>query len=285
MRWLRILAVAAAALALCAGCRPKEKTTTTLTAGAPPAGSAAKPPAPKTVVVTEGPLNLRAKPGTKGTIVGRLSKGEKVLVLAPAGAPETIDGKTADWYRVETIDKKQGFVFGGYLDLGEGTAPATAGTAGAGGATPAAVVDVKAADEPGWKAADYYLKGKELAATRKFAEALPYLKAAQELSPQTPAYWNELGLALLESGRYAEAAAAYEQVRTLRPDDFWAHNNLGLAYLKAGKASLAVPVLEKALTLEPRGSADPASAKAVARKNLAAAYEATGQKDKAAALR
>ncbi len=285
MNWGRVIAVMLI-LAFAAGaCGKKGKTPPPAPKGTTTA-PVAKPPAPRTATVKEGPLNLRETPGTKGTIVGRLSLGEEVVVLGPANAAETIDGKTADWYRVETIDKKQGYVFGGYLDLGEEGKPASAGTAApASGGTPLKTIDVTAANEPAWKAPDYYKKGKELATAEKFVESLPYFKAAQELSPQTPAYWSDLGLALLELNRYGEAATAYEQVRTLRPDDFWAHNNLGLAYLKAGKADLAVPILEKALTLEPKGTSDPAGAKTVARKNLAAAYEATGQKDKAKRLR
>jgi tetratricopeptide (TPR) repeat protein/predicted small lipoprotein YifL len=243
-------------------------------------------PTPKTARVTAGPLNLRDKPGLGGAVVGRLSQGEKVIVHGKSDAAETIDGTAAYWYDVETVDKKRGWAFGAYLDVGAEDSPSPAGTAEAAADAPLTTINVTAvADVPGWKAGNYYERAKELAAAEEYGEALFYYKAATERSPQTGPYWFDFGLTLQELGRHAEAATAYERAIVLIPDNFWVHNNLGLACIRARRPRRAVEVLERALTLQPKGPMDPAAAKDIARANLATAYELDGQPDKAAALR
>ena len=243
-------------------------------------------PTPKTARVTAGPLNLRDKAGLGGAVVGRLSQGEKVIVHGKSDAAETIDGTAAYWYDVETVDKKRGWAFGAYLDVGAEESPSPAGTAEAAADAPLTTINVTAvADVPGWKASDYFERAKELAAAEEYGEALFYYKAATERSPQAGPYWFDFGLTLQELGRHAEAATAYERAVVIMPDDFWVHNNLGLACIRARRPRRAVEVLEKALTLQPRGSMDPAAAQDIARANLATAYELNGQPDKAAALR
>jgi tetratricopeptide (TPR) repeat protein len=135
------------------------------------------------------------------------------------------------------------------------------------------------------RCADYLTEAKHRAESGGYADALPYFKAATELSPQTGNYWFELGMALQELSRHGEAATAYERAVVLMPDSFWAHNNLGLACIRAQRPRRAVEVLEKALTLDPKGTTDKGAAKDIARRNLAAAYELNGQPDKAAGLR
>jgi tetratricopeptide (TPR) repeat protein len=286
-KWTALLLAAALACALFA-CGKKGKD------GEQPPGTAAgtgavgevAPPQPETARVTSGPLNLRDEAGLKGDVVGRLSEGEKVIVRGKSEGAETIDGKTAYWYEVETIDKKRGWVFGGYLDVGAEEAPAAAGTAEAAADAPLTPINVTAtADVAGWKPADYYDRGLELAQAKQFGEAVIYFKAATERSPQTGKYWFDLGMALQELGRHAEAVTAYERAVVLMPDDFWTHNNLGLACIRARRPRRAAEVLEKALTLKPKGTADDTGPKKVARRNLATAYEMNGQPDKAAALR
>ena len=243
-------------------------------------------PTPKTARVTAGPLNLRDKPGLGGTVVGRLSQGEKVIVHGKSDDAETIDGTAAYWYDVETVDNKRGWAFGAYLDVGAEGSPSPAGTAEAAADAPLTTINVTAvADVPGWKASDYFKRAKELAAAEEYGEALFYYTAATERSPQAGPYWFDLGLALQELGRHAEAATAYERAVVLMPDDFWVHNNLGLACIRAQRPRRAVEVLEKALTLKPKGTTDEAAAKGIVRRNLATAYELNGQPDKAAALR
>jgi tetratricopeptide (TPR) repeat protein len=287
-KWTTLLLAAALACALLA-CGKKGKDDESppgTAAGESGAPGEAAAPQPETARVTAGPLNLRDEAGLKGDIAGRLSEGEKVIVLGKSEGAETIDGKTAYWYEVETIDKKRGWVFGGYLDVGAEEAPAVTGTAEVAADAPLAPISVTAtADVPGWKPADYYDRGMELAQAKQFGEAVIYFKAATERSPQTGKYWFDLGMALQELGRHAEAVTAYERAVVLMPDDFWTHNNLGLACIRAQRPRRAVEVLEKALTLKPKGTTDEAKAKDIVRRNLATAYEMNGQPDKAAALR
>jgi tetratricopeptide (TPR) repeat protein len=285
-KYIAILSAVLIAVAV-AGCGKKEK------AGegeaAPPVGGevgGGSEAVPDTARVTAGPLNLRDKPGLSGSVVGRLSQGEKVIVHGKSDAAETIDGTAAYWYDIETVDKKRGWAFGAYLDVGAADSPTPTGVAGGAEDAPLADINVGAvANVAGWKAGDYYERGKELAATGEYAESLAYYKAATELSPQTGGYWFDLGLALQELGRHGEATTAYERAVVLMPDSFWAYNNLGLACIRARRPRRAVEVLEKALTLQPKGSMNPEAAKDIARANLAAAYELNGQPDKAAALR
>lgn len=271
------------------GCKKKPSSPALTAKGGTAAATPTAQPTPRTAVVVEGPLNLRDAPGTGGKIIGRLSQGEKVAILEEGASRETIDNKTAPWYKVETIDKKQGWVFGGYLDVGAktpaGTAVSTAPATGGGDGAPLAAINVAAASESGWTPAQYYQAGKEMLNAKRFADALPYLKTATETSPQTGNYWVDLGVALQELGRHDEAATAYERAVVLMPTSFWAYNNLGLACVKSRRPRRAVEALEKALTLEPKGTADPAAAKAIARRNLAAAYEMNGQPDKARELK
>jgi len=292
MKKILILAAAFAIVAtalVTEGCKKKPASTALTAKGGTTAAGLPAQPAPRTAVVVEGPLNLRDAAGTSGKVIGRLSPGEKVIILEEGPSRETIDNKTAPWYKVETIDKKQGWVFGGYLDAGAnlpaGTAVSTTPPAGGGDGAPLAAIDVPAANESGWSTAQYYQAGKELLSAKRYADALPYLKAATEASPQTGNYWVDLGIALQELGRHDEAATAYERAVVLLPTSFWAYNNLGLACVKSRRPRRAVEALEKALTLEPKGTADPAAAKAIARRNLAAAYELNGQPDKARALK
>jgi tetratricopeptide (TPR) repeat protein len=267
-----------------AGCAKKGKTTEL----APPTATEKTGKGPtittETARVTAGPLNLRDKAGLDGRVTGRLGEGEKVLVRGKSAGAETIDGIAAYWYDVETIDKKRGWAFGAYLALEAEEGP-PAGTAAAAEAPHTSINVTAAAEVPGWKADDYFERGKELAEAKEYGEALSYYRAATERSPQTGSYWFAFGLALQELGRQAEAATAYERAVALKPDDFWAHNNLGLACIRTRRPRRAVEVLEKALTLEPKGRMDPKAAKDIARRNLAAAYELNGQPEKAAALR
>ncbi|MGD8718123.1 MAG: tetratricopeptide repeat protein [Candidatus Zixiibacteriota bacterium] len=289
-RYLVVIILIAATAAF-VGCGKKDKEGGPSPAGAPGetgGAPAVSEPAPETARVNAGPLNLRSDPGLTGSIVGRLSEGEKVAVVGKSDGAETIDGKTAYWYEVETIDNKRGWVFGGYLDIGGGGTPVATETGEPGGTpaeAPPATINVTRANVPNWKAGDYMIEGKHRAEGGNYGEALPYFKAATELSPQTGNYWFELGMALQELGRHGEAATAYERAVVLMPDNFWVHNNLGLACVKAGKPRRAVEVLEKALKLDPKGTTDKAAAKDIARRNLAAAYELNGQPDKATGLR
>ena len=74
----------------------------------------------KTAVVgeiykTTDNLRLRDKAGTGGNIITTLSRGTEVKILE-VGRRETIEKTEASWVRVSLETKKQGWVFGGYLE-------------------------------------------------------------------------------------------------------------------------------------------------------------------------
>lgn len=62
-------------------------------------------------------MRLRKEPN--GSIVTELSMNTVVEVLEKSATEDTVDGKTAPWYRVQTKDKREGWVFGQFLNLEE----------------------------------------------------------------------------------------------------------------------------------------------------------------------
>jgi tetratricopeptide (TPR) repeat protein len=235
----------------------------------------------ETAVVSAGPLNMRSRPSLGGSVVRQLDLGEPLVVIDRSDEQETIDNVTDYWYQVRTDDGDEGWVFGAYIKLG--AEPVTAGESV--GRAKEVGIDVAAADEPGWTAADYFGEGKSLHDGGSHDEALPYLKKAVELSPEKGDYHFYLAFSLQELGRNGEAASEYEECIKVKPDDFWAHNNLGLACIHSGQPARAVEVLEKAITLDPAGTADKEAARDIARRNLATAYEMNGQPARAKEIR
>lgn len=85
----------------------------------------------KAIVIAKSGLSLRAKPNGKSKLIKLLATNSIVKVLE-TGEEVTIKGKTAPWYKVQYGDK-EGFAFGGYLQLGDkvrSTNSADAQTAG-----------------------------------------------------------------------------------------------------------------------------------------------------------
>lgn len=59
-------------------------------------------------------LSLRAQPGTSGKILGRLTHGSNVEILQKDGPAQTIEGISANWFKVSSSGKT-GWVFGGFI--------------------------------------------------------------------------------------------------------------------------------------------------------------------------
>jgi Flp pilus assembly protein TadD len=96
------------------------------------------------------------------------------------------------------------------------------------------------------------------ARNRRYAEAMPLLRAAWAKQPDTPWLRTNLGVALRDqgivlakSGRLAEAVALFEEAVTVTPDDADLHRNLGLALWQEGRLDAAGPHLERAAALKP----------------------------------
>jgi tetratricopeptide (TPR) repeat protein/TolB-like protein/tRNA A-37 threonylcarbamoyl transferase component Bud32 len=103
-------------------------------------------------------------------------------------------------------------------------------------------------------------------------KALEEYKKVTELEPENVPGWDNLGNAYLRLGRYEESIPAYKKSIELSPT--WsAYNNLGYVYLVLKRYPDAVAMSEKAVELGPNQE--------LAVGNLADAYRASGQKDKA----
>jgi serine/threonine-protein kinase len=108
----------------------------------------------------------------------------------------------------------------------------------------------------------------------KTEEALAEFKRVTELDPENVRGWDNLGNALQRLGRVEDALPAYQKSIVLEPT--WsAHSNLGNAYFMLKRYNEAIPAFEKATELGPNQE--------LAMGNLADAYRASGQKDKAMA--
>ena len=105
-------------------------------------------------------------------------------------------------------------------------------------------------------------------------KALEEAKRVTELQPDSVHGWDNLGNAYERAGRYDESIAAYQKSIELSPT--WsAYSNLGNSYFVLKRYNDSVKAFEKATELGPNQE--------LAMGNLADAYRASGQKDKAAA--
>ena len=71
----------------------------------PPVAQVSPPPAQRYVLVTVGKLNVREKPTTRAATVGRVRKGERLVVL----------GADGEWLQVTLHDGKTGWIHGSYV--------------------------------------------------------------------------------------------------------------------------------------------------------------------------
>jgi tetratricopeptide (TPR) repeat protein len=97
-----------------------------------------------------------------------------------------------------------------------------------------------------------YLRGRALAAQRKFTEAVTFLENALSLDPSQPEYHLELGLVLSRNPRHREdAERRLLQAIDLAPTVVSAYVALGQMYLKAGRLGRAGRMAREALRWEP----------------------------------
>ncbi len=81
--------------------------------------------------------------------------------------------------------------------------------------------------------------------------AMPLLRRAVELKPDSPDYHHNLGVALAHRGRLDEAVASFREALRLKPQGTSALSNLGLALAQQGKLDEAVAAFRDCLRLEP----------------------------------
>jgi tetratricopeptide (TPR) repeat protein len=112
-------------------------------------------------------------------------------------------------------------------------------------------VEAKGADSA-YLAKQNFLRGRALAAQRKYTEAVTFLENALSLDPGQPEYHLELGLVLSRNPRHREDAERHLlQAIDLAPTVVSAYVALGQMYLKAGRSGRAGRMAREALRWEP----------------------------------
>ena len=71
-------------------------------------------------VLNDSRVRLRVKPNLSCDTWGFLNKGDAVKIKDKSEEPFIIDGESWYWYKVETDDYPDGWVYGKYLDIAEG---------------------------------------------------------------------------------------------------------------------------------------------------------------------
>jgi hypothetical protein len=62
-------------------------------------------------------VRIRLHPGTTELVLGQVDKGTKIKILEETSHPETIGGKTANWYKIKTSGGIVGWLFGAFVDV------------------------------------------------------------------------------------------------------------------------------------------------------------------------
>lgn len=88
-------------------------------------------------------------------------------------------------------------------------------------------------------------------AGKKYEQSVPYLKAAVEAAPKSPAAWFYYGYALFTNQMYDEALGAFEKASKLRPDNVQYIFYAGYACEKKNDGNRALDHYRKALEKNP----------------------------------
>lgn len=62
-------------------------------------------------------LRIRSKPSINSEIVGNLAKLSEITLYEESAHKDTIDNIESPWYKTQTVDGKEGWVFGGYVRI------------------------------------------------------------------------------------------------------------------------------------------------------------------------
>ena len=71
------------------------------------------------MILNDSRVRLRVKPNLSCDTWDFLNKGDTVKIKDKSEEPFTIDGESWYWYKVETDDYPDGWVYGKYLDIEE----------------------------------------------------------------------------------------------------------------------------------------------------------------------
>lgn len=85
---------------------------------------------------------------------------------------------------------------------------------------------------------------------RRFAEALPFARAALAAEPSNPRYWTNVGNELMALDRIEEAIPFLEEGVRRGPERWQGKYNLGLCYMKLDRSAEAIGLFRDAVRLE-----------------------------------
>jgi tetratricopeptide (TPR) repeat protein len=88
--------------------------------------------------------------------------------------------------------------------------------------------------------------------TEEYGRAQRLLQQATLYSPNTPAYYFSLGVALMATNLTEQAISCYRHALCLKPDDANVYVNMGDAYVAQQKLGEAVSCYAKAVALQPQ---------------------------------
>ncbi|WP_277055636.1 SH3 domain-containing protein [Treponema socranskii] len=78
-----------------------------------------EPRLPQNAVLNDSRVRLRSSPDLSGKTLALLNKGDALKVTDRSEEKYTIDGESWYWYKVETDDYPDGWIYGKYLDIEE----------------------------------------------------------------------------------------------------------------------------------------------------------------------
>jgi Flp pilus assembly protein TadD len=120
--------------------------------------------------------------------------------------------------------------------------------------------------------------GIELARAGRPAEAVPLFRESTAIMPAEPAFWRDLGQALVEDGKAFEAIAPLERAVALRPkganERYW----LARAYLLAGRAAEAQGHIDALRSLDAAAAAGLSPARAPDRSQVVSGWDTEHRK-------
>jgi tetratricopeptide (TPR) repeat protein len=87
--------------------------------------------------------------------------------------------------------------------------------------------------------------------TKRFDQAVNYIKKALAEMPDDAQALSNLGLALKDLNRFEEAAAHFQKALLLVPNNPKTHNNLGNIYRELGRFDNAIASYQQALVIQP----------------------------------
>jgi tetratricopeptide (TPR) repeat protein len=120
------------------------------------------------------------------------------------------------------------------------------------GLTPRGEAPAPIAPQPTESADDLLTRAKALIAQDKYAEALPLLERASQLTPGSFDAWGHLGFIFGELGRYQESLVVCDRALAIDDKQAWVWGNKGRALQGLERYEEALAVYDRTLALDPK---------------------------------